>query len=45
MLNTGYPKNTVWYYDEKENGFTILAYRDIKKNDELIDSYGKKCNY
>ena len=45
MLNTGYPQNTDWYYDEQKNGFTILAITDIKKNDELIDYYGKKCNY
>ena len=45
MFNTETPKNALWYYDDNRNGFIVEAYTDIKKNAQIFDSYGKKCNY
>ena len=45
MFNTENPKNSYWYYDDLRNGFVVEASRDIAKNEQLFDSYGKKCNY
>ena len=45
MFNTETPKNALWYYDDSKNGFIVEAYTDIKKNEQVFDSYGKKCNY
>ena len=45
MFNTRTPKNTLWYYEDSKNGFIVEAVTDVKKGEQLFDSYGKKCNY
>ena len=45
MFNTKHPKNALWYYEDSRNGFVVEAVNDIKKGEQLFDSYGKKCNY
>ena len=44
LLNHSDRNNTFWYYDDKENGYYLLAARDIEKNEEMTDSYGKYYN-
>ena len=44
LLNHSDRNNTFWYYDDKENGYYLLAVRDIEKNEEMTDSYGKYYN-
>ena len=45
MFNTRTPKNTYWQYDDSKKGFVVEAVTDIKKGEQLFDSYGEKCNY
>lgn len=45
MFNTRTPKNSLWYYEDSRNGFVMEAVTDVKKGEQLFDSYGKKCNY
>ena len=45
MLNHRRPRQTSWTYDQKRGGFTIEALEDIQRGDEVLDSYGRKCNY
>ena len=40
MFNTGPERNTNWSYDDERNGFVVKAAKDIKKDEELIDTYG-----
>ena len=44
LLNHSDKNNTHWYYDEKKSGYYLIAIRDIKKNEEVTDSYGKYYN-
>ena len=44
MLNHRWPKQTSWFYDEKRNGFVIEACDDIKRGEQIYDSYGRKSN-
>ena len=44
MLNHKRPKQTTWTYTDEKEGFVIEAIGDIPRNDEIFDSYGKKCN-
>jgi len=44
MLNHKRPKQTSWTYSDEKNGFVIEALKDIDRNDQVYDSYGKKCN-
>lgn len=45
MFNTETPKNALWYYDDARNGFVMEAVEDVPAGGQLLDSYGKKCNY
>jgi histone-lysine N-methyltransferase SETD3 len=44
MLNHKRPRHTIWFYSDKHNSFMIQALEDIEENQEVFDSYGKKCN-
>ena len=44
MLNHRQPQQTSWEYSDKRNGFIIESKEDIKRGDQVYDSYGKKCN-
>lgn len=44
MLNHRRPRQTSWTYDDGVGGFIIEALEDIKRGDQIFDSYGKKCN-
>lgn len=45
MLNHRRPRQTSWTYDQERGGFTIEALEDIQRGEEVLDSYGRKCNY
>lgn len=45
MLNHRRPRQTSWTYDQEKGGFIIEALEDIQRGDEVMDSYGRKCNY
>lgn len=44
MLNHRRPRQTTWAYSNERGGFIIEALEDIKRGDQVYDSYGKKCN-
>lgn len=44
MLNHRRPRQTSWQYCDKRQGFIIEALEDIKRGEQIFDSYGKKCN-
>jgi histone-lysine N-methyltransferase SETD3 len=44
MLNHKRPKQTSWTYSDEKGGFVIEALKDIPRNEQVYDSYGKKCN-
>jgi histone-lysine N-methyltransferase SETD3 len=44
MLNHKRPKQTSWTYTDEKEGFVIEALKDIPRNEQVYDSYGKKCN-
>jgi hypothetical protein len=44
LINHSDKNNTHWFYDEHKEGYYLIAVRDIKKNEELTDSYGKYFN-
>ncbi len=44
MLNHKRPKQTSWTYTDEKHGFVIEALKDIERNEQVYDSYGKKCN-
>jgi hypothetical protein len=44
LLNHSDKNNTHWYYDERKGGYILIAIRDIDKNEEITDSYGKYYN-
>jgi protein-histidine N-methyltransferase len=44
MLNHRRPRQTGWTYDDGHGGFIIEALEDIKRGEQIYDSYGKKCN-
>ena len=44
LLNHSDKNNTHWYYDESKGGYILIAIRDIEKNEEITDSYGKYYN-
>jgi protein-histidine N-methyltransferase len=44
MLNHRRPRQTSWNYDQSRNGFVIDALENIERGEEVLDSYGKKCN-
>ena len=44
LLNHSDKNNTYWYYEDLDEGYTLIASRDIEKNEEVTDSYGKYHN-
>jgi histone-lysine N-methyltransferase SETD3 len=44
MLNHKRPKQTSWTYSDDKGGFVIEALQDVGRNEQVYDSYGKKCN-
>ena len=44
LLNHSDKNNTHWFYDESKQGYILIAIRDIEKNEEITDSYGKYYN-
>ena len=44
MLNHKRPRQTNWTYTDDREGFIITALEDIKRGEQVYDSYGKKCN-
>ena len=44
MLNHKRPRQTAWTYTDERGGFIIEALDDIKRGEQVYDSYGKKCN-
>ena len=44
MLNHRRPRQTAWSYSDERGGFIIESLEDIKRGDQVYDSYGKKCN-
>ncbi len=44
MLNHKRPRQTHWNFDDTCNAFIIKSVTNVKKGDEVFDSYGIKCN-
>jgi len=44
MLNHKRPPETYWTFDDDRKGFTITATKDFLADEEVFDSYGRKCN-
>lgn len=44
MINHSNESNSLWYFDDKLDSFILIATSDIKKNEEIFDSYGTKSN-
>ena len=44
LINHSDKNNTYWYYEDMDEGYTLIAVRDIEKNEEITDSYGKYHN-
>lgn len=44
MLNHFRPRETSWTFESKLNVFTITSLTTLKAGQQVMDSYGKKCN-
>lgn len=44
MLNHYRPRQTQWFYSDELDSFVIQSINEINPNEEIFDSYGKKCN-
>jgi hypothetical protein len=44
LINHSDKNNTYWYYEDMDSGYTLIAVRDIEKNEEITDSYGRYHN-
>ena len=44
MLNHKRPRQTHWNFDDNSNSFVIKGVMNVKKGQEVFDSYGIKCN-
>ena len=44
MLNHKRPRQTHWNFDDSCNAFIIKGVSNVKKGQEVFDSYGIKCN-
>ena len=44
LINHSDKNNTYWYYDEYKSGYYLISIRDIKKSEEITDSYGRYYN-
>ena len=44
LINHSDKNNSYWFYDDSVFGYTLIAGRDIKQNEEISDLYGKYHN-
>lgn len=44
MLNHKYPAETYWTFDQDREAFTITSQKDFVADEQVYDSYGRKCN-
>lgn len=44
LINHSDKNNSYWFYDDLVFGYTLIAGRDIKQNEEISDLYGKYHN-
>jgi histone-lysine N-methyltransferase SETD3 len=44
MLNHKRVKQTTWSYSDKHKGVTIVSSVDIKRGEEVYDTYENRCN-
>lgn len=44
LLNHSEDPNSTWYYDDKKEVFVVEATKNIKKEEEIYDTYGSKTN-
>ena len=44
MLNHYRPRETSWTFDDSQQSFTMTSLSPIKLGQQVMDSYGKKCN-
>lgn len=44
MLNHKRPNETDWDYSDAKGCFTITTVKDMRKGEQVFDSYGRKCN-
>ena len=44
MLNHYRPRETSWTFDNSQQAFTMTSLRDLGMGQQVMDSYGKKCN-
>ena len=44
LINHSDKNNTEWLYDESRKAYILKSGRDIEKNEEITDSYGKLSN-
>ena len=44
MLNHFRPRETSWTFDNSQQGFTMTSLKSLSSGQQIMDSYGKKCN-
>ena len=44
MLNHFRPRETSWTFDNGQQAFTMTSLRALTGQQQVMDSYGKKCN-
>jgi len=44
MLNHYRPRETSWTFDDSKDAFTITSLSPLQPHQQVMDSYGKKCN-
>jgi protein-histidine N-methyltransferase len=44
MLNHYRPRETSWTFSDSQQAFTMTALSDLIEGQQVMDSYGKKCN-
>lgn len=44
MLNHYRPRETSWTFENSKNAFTISSICNLRAGQQVMDSYGKKCN-
>jgi histone-lysine N-methyltransferase SETD3 len=44
MLNHFRPRETSWTFDNSQQGFTMTSLKELSRGQQIMDSYGKKCN-
>ena len=45
LINHSDKPNSKWIFDGEKKGYILTAIKDIEKNEEITDSYGKYSNY